>query len=255
MTSLSVTPVKGLALHHPDRVELDASGAVGDRDFFLVDDRWRLLSITRTGVFAPWRATFDRDSEVLCLDAADGRHLEAPVVRGKPLVADFSGSRSVPGHFVDGPWSQWLSDIAGQPVSLVRAKAPGEGFDTYPVTLLSDESVAELGRHAPAGSMDARRFRMLIGFSGVTPYEEESWARRTLAVGSARLRVGGPVPRCNATTRDPDSGDSDLRTLHLIHEHRGRQPNEFGDGLNLGVFAEVVTPGTVSVGDELHLGQ
>jgi uncharacterized protein YcbX len=253
VTRLSVTPVKGLALHHPDHVELDAEGAVGDRDFFLVDDRRRLLSITRTGVFAGWRASFDRHADVLRLDATDGRQLEAPVLLGGPLVADFSGSRAVPGHFVDGPWAQWLSDIAGQPVALVRTKVPGEGFDTYPVTLLSEESVAELGSHAPAGSMDARRFRMLIEFSGVTAYEEESWRRRTLTVGSARLRVGGPVPRCNATTRDPDSGESDLRTLHLIHEHRGRQPNEFGDGLNLGVFAEVVTPGTVAVGDELLL--
>ena len=62
------------------------------------------------------------------------------------------------------------------------------------------------------------------------------------------------MPRCNATTRDPDSGVRDVKTLRLIEEHRGQTPNDFGEGLNLGVYADVVTTGMISVGDELHLG-
>jgi MOSC domain-containing protein YiiM len=37
----------------------------------------------------------------------------------------------------------------------------------------------------------------------------------------------------------------------VINAYRGQQPNEFGDGLNFGVYAEVVTPGTVRLGDEV----
>ncbi len=255
MNRLSTTPVKGFALNHPDTIELDANGAVGDRDFFLVDESQRLLSITRTGVFASWRAEFNRAGNLLRIASADGQQLEAPVSGSEPIAVDFSGTRPIPGHLVEGPWSDWLSGIVGQSVFLVRTETPGAAYDEYAMTLLSDESVAELGRHAPDGSIDPRRFRMLIGFSGVSAYAEEAWHGQTVRIGSATLRMGGPVPRCNATTRNPDSGDSDLKTLHLIHQHRGRQPNEFGDGLNLGAYAEVVTPGRVSVGDEILRGQ
>ena len=254
MTRLSTTPVKGFALNHPETIELDANGAVGDRDFFVVDESQRLLSITRTGVFASWHAAFDRASNLLRIASADGRQLEAPVSGSEPIAVDFSGTRPIPGRLVEGPWNDWLSGIVGKAVLLVRTESPGAAYDEYAMTLLSDESVAELGRHAPDGSIDPRRFRMLIGFSGVSAYAEETWDGQTVRVGSATLRMGGPVPRCNATTRNPDSGDSDLKTLHLIHQHRGKQPNEFGDGLNLGVYAEVITPGRVSVGDEIAVG-
>ncbi len=254
MAKLSTTPIKGFALDHPDTIELDANGAVGDRDFFLVDDKYRLFSITRSGAFASWHASFDRVRNLLRV-ASDDRQLEAPVTASESIAVDFTGTRPIPGHLVEGPWNDWLSEIAGRRVSLVRTDAPGAAYDEYAMTMLSDESIAELGRHTPDGSIDRRRFRMLIGISGVSAYEEESWRGRSIRIGSAALRMGGPVARCNATTRNPDSGESDLKTLHLIQQYRGRQANEFGDGLNLGAYAEVVTPGVISVGDDVLLGQ
>jgi hypothetical protein len=95
---------------------------------------------------------------------------------------------------------------------------------------------------------------MLVGFTGVDPYTEDTWNGQELRIGSTHLRVRGAVPRCNATTRDPDTGVRDVKTLRLIEEHRGQTPNDFGIGLNMGVYADVVTPGTIAVGDELVLG-
>jgi uncharacterized protein len=253
VTTLFTTPVKGFALHSVDSVDLDSNGAVGDRDFFMVDDEHTLVSITRIGTFASWRADFNRDTGTLILQSADGQTLEAPTPLGQAVVGQFYDDREVPGHLVEGPWSQWLSDAAGRSLTLVRAAASGGAFDEHAVTLLSDESVAELGQHAPGGALDARRFRMLIGFSGVEAYAEDAWNGRTLRIGAAELRVRGPVPRCNATTRDPDSGVRDVKTLRLIEEHRGQTPNDFGEGLNLGVYADVTAAGRISVGDELHL--
>ena len=62
ITRLFTTPVKGFALHSVDAVDLDSNGAVGDRDFFMVDDDHRLVSITRIGTFASWHADFDSSS-------------------------------------------------------------------------------------------------------------------------------------------------------------------------------------------------
>jgi uncharacterized protein YcbX len=59
--------------------------------------------------------------------------------------------------------------------------------------------------------------------------------------------MGGQIPRCAVTTYDPDSGVRDFGTLHAIKRLRG----ENGAGkLPFGVYAEVVEPGTVRVGDE-----
>ncbi|MFL6180862.1 MAG: MOSC domain-containing protein [Actinomycetes bacterium] len=253
VTVLSTTPVKGFGLHHPDAVTLDVNGAVGDRDFFLIDNERRLFSITRTGVFASWVATFDAATDVLTLTHPDGTVLEDKTATGEEVVGHFDEGRDVRGFLVDGSWTRWLSELAGRPVSLVRAADAGYAFDVHPVTVVSDASVADLGKQAPTSSIDARRFRMLMEITGVGPYEEDSWDSRTVRVGTALLRMRGPVPRCNATTRDPDSGERNLKTLALITERRGMLPNAEGEGLNLGVYADVVEPGIVSVGDELRM--
>ena len=225
-----------------------------DRDFFVIDSSQQLLSITRTGVFAAWRAQFDRDRSVLTLASPDGRVLEDTVAEGTATVVDFWESREVAGHIVGGPWSDWLSEVAGQPVELVRATEPGGANDETAVTVISEESVAELARVTNSEAIDIRRFRMLINVSGVEAYAEEVWRPATARIGSALLKMRGPVPRCNATTRDPDTGTRDLKTLRLIAEGRGMQPDEFGEeGLNLGAYADVIEPGVVSVGDRVEL--
>jgi uncharacterized protein YcbX len=254
VTRLFTTPVKGFALAEPDSVMLESSGAVGDRDFFVIDANQQLLSITRTGVFASWQARFDRDSDVLTLISSDGRVLEDKVTPGAGTVVDFWESHDVAGHVVGGPWSAWLSEIVGQPVQLVRANDPGGATDVTAVTVLSEESVAELARVTDSETIDPRRFRMLINVSGVAAFAEETWHPSTARIGSALVKMRGPVPRCNATTRNPDTGAKDLKTLQLIAQGRGMQPDEFGeDGLNLGAYADVIEPGVVSLGDPVEL--
>jgi uncharacterized protein YcbX len=154
---------------------------------------------------------------------------------------------------VEGPWNEVLSDAAGEPVRLVRASDPSAGHDGYPVTLLGEESVAGLARRSGARPVDGRRFRMLIGFAGLSAHTEDCWRGQTIEIGGAVVRVGGPVPRCAATTRDPDRGARDLPTVRMIRSYRGVRANEFGRGVNFGVYAEVVTEGIVRVGDALSV--
>lgn len=251
LTQLFTTPIKGFALSTPNSVTLDKNGAVGDRDFLIADDGGGLISITRTGAFASWHAQFAAGSGVLTLTSSAGPTFEDRVVDEESTVIDFGDERFVQGHVVGGSWSEWLSEIAGRPVQLVRAEEPGGAFDVASVTVVSEESVAELAKAADVPSIDIRRFRMLLNITGVPPHEEESWSGRRVRLGSAVLQMAGPVPRCNATTRDPDSGERNLKTLKLIADLRGMQPNEFGEGLNLGAYATVVEPGVISVGDVL----
>ena len=253
VTRLFITPIKGFALSEPEQITLNGHGAVGDRDFFLADENDQLFSITRSGNFASWRAQFDADASRLRLTSAQGATLDEQVTTGPDQEFEFVESRKVSGAKVQGPWSEWLSKIAGKPVWLVRATSAGDGYDEKPVTLLAEESVAELARATGVDPIDVRRFRMLINVTGIAPYEEDTWNDRTVTIGTARLQMSGPVPRCAATTRDPDSGTKDLKTLALIAESRGMQPNDFGEGLNMGVYADILETGTIRVGDRVIL--
>jgi uncharacterized protein len=76
---------------------------------------------------------------------------------------------------------------------------------------------------------------------------------RLAAVGAAEIRIGGPVPRCAATTRDPDRGVRDLPAVQVIRAYRGLRDTFFGPGAPFGVYADVVTPGRVRVGANMPL--
>jgi MOSC domain-containing protein len=178
---------------------------------------------------------------------------DGPIRPGAPVTADFYGKRKVAGTVIEGPWNGVLSDAAGEQVRLVRGDEPGAGHDEYPVTLLGAESVAELARRSGAGSVDARRFRMLISFSGLSAHAEDRWQGQAIEIGEALVRAGGPVARCAATTRDPDRGVRDLPAVRMIRSYRGVQVNEFGRGVNFGVYADVVAEGVVRVGDPLRV--
>lgn len=251
VTQLSTTAIKGFRLHHPTSIVLTAGGAVGDRDFLLVDETNRAFSVTRTGVFLPYWSHLDPDTQVLTVGREDRVCLESPVVRGEPVHAHLFGDRYVDGHRVVGPWDAFFTDLAGVPLRLVRTSAPSGGFDLHPVTLLSEASVAALGQEADGASLDPRVFRLLIRCGGLEPFAEDGWSGAEVSVGSAVLRMGGPVPRCASVQRHPDRPDEKLTTLRRLNAVRGAQPSELGQTLNLGVYAEVLQPGVVTLGDHL----
>jgi hypothetical protein len=136
---LSVTPVKSLALHHPEEVVLERCGVARNRRFYLVREDGRLLAGVHHGPLVEVRADWDETAERLRLAFPDGSVVEDEVRLGEPLSTDFWGHR-VRGRLVLGPWARPLSAFAGRPVRLVKADEPGGGVDVDPVTLVSLES-------------------------------------------------------------------------------------------------------------------
>ena len=253
VTRLSVTPIKGLALSHPPSIDVTDTGALGDRAFYLVSADDRLVSITKTGALVGLTATWDADHQVLSINNSGDVVFTSGISLGAPHDANFFEFRQARGRVVEGEWVQVFSDLAGQPLRLIKADDSNGGRDVEPLTLLGEASTAELARHAGLDHVDSRRFRMLIEFDGAAPHEEDTWDGRVITVGEAVIVGGGPVQRCAGTTRNPSSGEIDLRTLTLIGGYRGRQQSIFGTGFNFGVYATTLTSGRVSVGDPLRI--
>jgi uncharacterized protein YcbX len=243
---ISVSPVKGFRLSHPDEIVLGPDGVVENRRFFLVDADGQRLRSSET----PWptriRADYDSAAEVLRMHFPDGGEVESGAIASGERIHSTSGTIDVTGQIVEGPWEAPLSHLAGRPVRLARADRAGAGLNA-PVTLVSDGSLARLACEAGRNDVDARRFRMLFRLDGCDPHEEDTWDGLSFEVGSAVVRVGGPVDRCAVTTRDPETGERDLDTLRLLKDYRGQRPS---DGAVLfGVYATVERPGVVRVGD------
>ena len=234
---ISVTPVKGFRLGHPEAVDLTEHGAAEDRLFSLV---WAEGGRVRSSLNA-WHATVEAryDDGLLAMRFEDGTTVEGDGdALGEELTIDF-GERQVPVRVVDGPWTEPLSRLAGKPVRLVRGAHPNVGKDA-PVSLVSDGSIARLEREA-GRKLDPRRFRMLFELTGCAEHEEDEWRARSVRVGEAIVRVESPVVRCAVTTRDPATGERDFDTLWLLERYRGE--------VVFGMLADVERPGHVRVGD------
>ena len=249
----NVTPVKSTALHHPDEIQLDRGGTRGDRAFFFVDGRGKRFSGATKAPILPIRSRYDAEADELELELPNGVVVSGqPAASAEALIVDFYG-RPVRAHIVDGPFSEALSGYVGQTVRLARPDRQGEALDVRPVTLVSLASVEELSRRGgnDGGPLSPARFRMTIEIDGVsTPHEEDTWRSRRVRVGEAELLVEDPVPRCVVTTLDPDTGLRDFPTLHVIKDYRGVSPE---GQLEFGVYAQVVEPGRVRVGDRFEV--
>jgi uncharacterized protein YcbX len=245
---ISVSPVKGFRLSHPEQVALGRDGVADNRRFFLVGADGQRLRSSLTVWPVLVQADYDAKAELLRMRFPDGAEIEGDAHRNGATIRSTAGTLPVTGRVVEGPWEAPLSRLAGHQVRLVRADRPADGMNS-PVTLVSDGSLGRLAEVAGRAHVDARRFRMLFEVAECEPHEEDTWEGGAFHVGEATIRVGGPVDRCAVTTRDPETGERDLDTLRLLKEYRGQRES---DGAVLfGVYATVERPGVVRVGDPL----
>ena len=245
---INIAPVRSLALEHREAVELTERGVVEDRRFFVRDAaNARIVDQLIAGPMVQVKAWTDPEATMLRLTFPDGRVLEGDVQLGDPVETPIHHRVGV-GHDVVGPWGPALSEFLGREVVIVRCDRPGGTRTSKPTTLVSDGSLDAIGAVLGAGAVDARRFRMLFELEDAPPHVEDTWIGGCVSVGDAVLRVGGGVARCAMTTHDPDTGARDLDTLRAIKEYRGLTD---GKDLMFGVWADVVRPGWVRVGDEV----
>jgi uncharacterized protein YcbX len=251
VSRLSITPVRSMALQHPHSIELGPNGVANDRRYSLHTEDGRIFDATKHGALVQIRASLETSNgrERLALVMPSGEVLEGDVGLGDPVLLDVY-DRLFTARPVIGPWADAISEWAGRRLRLFRSERLPHEQDRYPVSIVSEASVDELARQGNDGQqLDARRFRMLIEVAGAeTPHEEDTWLGREVAIGEAVVRVTKPDARCVITTQDPDTGVRDFPTLHVIRQYRGLRE---GRKLDFGVYADVVRPGRVAVGDAI----
>ncbi len=138
-----------------------------------------------------------------------------------------------------------LQGHTGNAFALTRANTPQT--DVRPLSLISLQTVERLAEEL-GQALDERRFRanLLLDLPGGA-FHEDALVGKTVKFGEmAVLAVRERDPRCRFVTYDPEAPDTEplfgLMKL-LDRQHQGRA----------GVYASVVIPGRVAVGDAIQV--
>ena len=118
-------------------------------------------------------------------------------------------------------------------------------FDTMPLSLLTTQTLAGLGRLVGTGL--AARAVPAQPRSWMRPghdFPEDAWVGRVLRIGGLRMRVDQRDKRCVMVTIDPVTLHRNPAILRAIARERDNR---------LGVYGSTVEPGRVAVGDPVEL--
>jgi uncharacterized protein YcbX len=250
--SLAITPVKATRLRSVERVRLEHQGVRENRRFLLVDDRDRMINAKHLGELTALVADYSDADRRLRITFPGGKTIEDVVRHDGQIDAGFY-SGLLRGRLVAGPWSDAISEYAGQPLRLVEAGDAG-AVDRGALGAASLISRGSLRRLADAGGcdgVDVRRFRMLIEIDGVEAHAEDAWVGHAVRIGEASVAVEGHVGRCLITSRDADTGVVDLPTLDILRDYR--RDLDTTEPLPFGIYGRVLEPGTIRVGDAVLL--
>lgn len=250
VSGLATTAVKGMRVGAVEQIELGPLGARGNRTFYVVDERGRMVNGKQLGALQTIVPDYDPAAETLALTFPDGTRAAGSVDYGGTVATRFF-SEPRDARRLRGPWSEALSAFVGRPLRLVASEAAVDRGRAGSTSIISRSSLRRLAEVAQRDAVDARRFRMLIEIDGVDAHEEDRWVGHRVRIGAATLAMRGHVGRCLVTSRDPESGQVDLPTLDLLGTYRRELQST--EPLPFGVYGEVVRCGTVRLGDPVTL--
>ncbi|KJC64524.1 hypothetical protein SAMN06295879_2303 [Agreia bicolorata] len=252
--SLYRYPVKGLTPEPLDRVALEAGRAFPfDRlfalakpqgaynaDTFVPVSKREYYVLLNTDRLAGLAVGFDPETGLIRV-----------TVQGHPVLEADLSTEAGRAEFVE-----LYARVADLPDGErpVLAEQPGYNFTDQAnngsrmmntISLINRASIREfearIGRE-----LDPLRFRANVYIEGLEPWVERDWIGRELQLGGSggvTVRVVEETERCAATEVDPSTARRDVPVVRLLHENYGHEI--------MGVFAEVLSVGTLAPGDSV----
>jgi len=206
-------PVKSMLGERCEELQIDARGAVGDRLYAVRDAEGKLGSGKNSGRFRRLEGLFT-------FQAA-----------GIPPTVTFPDGRRLPA--TDPGVHAALSAALRAQVTLAKEREIAH-HDAEPLHLVTTGSLARLGA-------DERRFRPNLVIR--TEADEAGWEGSILRIGGATLKVMRSTERCVMITM----AQSELPDEPGLLRRLG------GEAPLFGVYAEVLSPGRIRLGDEVLL--
>ena len=250
--ALTRFPIKGLSGQILDSVTLEAGhGFPGDRKFGFARPnsgfdpadpkplpKGKFYMLARDASLALLGTEYDEDTGKLFLTADDiSARFDISTAAGKQKASQFlKAYLSLPDE--ENPQLYEASPHRFTDVSVDSAEMMNA------VSIINVDSVDAFAQ-AIGQAVDPRRFRGNIQLSGMSPFAELDMVGQEITVGSARLKIVRRTRRCPATEVNLETGERDMKTPRLLREHYSH--------MDMGVYAEVVQGGVLSVGGAVEL--
>ena len=267
-------PVKSMIGEQVSSIEVARHGFVGDRHWAVRDEvRGGIRGAKKFGGLMCLRAEAAANGETHIhfpdgtdfiagdpsLDARLSLELEHEVTlqslpaatdlnhfrRGEPDSEDLlTELRAIFGREDDEP----LPDLSVFPPEIMEFESPpGTHHDAFPLLLMTTTALRTLSSALPDSVIDVRRFRpsIVIDTEDQLGNPEFDWVGRNLRLGEIELRIGAACPRCVMVTREISA---DIPADRAVLRHIVRDLDQ-----NLGVYATVTNPGTITEGDTVTL--
>ena len=239
-------PVKSLQGEQLDEARVEDDGLFGDRRWGIRDQRTgRILTARRRPELLVAAGAYDGDVPVITLP--DGRTAVGPGRSTDALLSDWLASPvSLVASVGDAGRAEYFADATDDTSRAIEWTMPAERYvDTAPVLLLTTASLRTAAALHPNGVWDPRRFRpnLLVELEG-EGWVEDQWVEQPIQLGTATIVPTQPCVRCTMVTRPQPGLEADVDVFRtLARHHHG----------HVGVWADVVTPGQVRVGDQVSL--
>ncbi len=165
------------------------------------------------------------------------------ILKNNQLVAsgnlqNNTGKKAIEDFFVN----YFGDEIKGRPRIVEASGYMFSDVDNKVLSCINLASVRELEKLVGI-KVNLLRFRANIYFDGIPAWEELDWIGKDFSFGEVKVKAWKLTTRCGATDVNPETAKRDLqvqKTLITKYGHR-----------HLGFYAEVLSDGKISVGDEL----
>lgn len=141
-----------------------------------------------------------------------------------------------------------LPDLSVFPAELMEYESPlGTYFDAFPLLIMTRAGLDFVQSKAGESVIDVRRFRPNIVVDTGEASEgfvEEDWAGKKMRIGNLMVQCEVICPRCVMVTHGFDDLPKDPTIMRTLVRETGG---------HIGVYASVLEPGSVRVGDEVEI--
>jgi hypothetical protein len=262
-------PVKSLLGENLGACDVTGRGLAGDRVLALVHRETGKVASAKNPRL--WR-------DLLRLAAASGPDVKIAFPDGTAMASTDPGIHAALSEFLGHPVTltatpppdatldradpeQVLRDGIEAPVlveigHLGGAAPQGTFFDFAPLHLLTTSTLERIAELSPRGAVELERYRPNIVIRTAAPgFAENDWTGRDLRIGSElTIRIVCRTPRCAIPTLEHGDLPRDVAALRLPAAHNRVSPlDDWGPQPCAGVYAQVLRPGRVEVGDEARL--
>jgi uncharacterized protein len=128
----------------------------------------------------------------------------------------------------------------------------GTFFDFAPLHLITTSALERIAGLSPRGTVERERYRPNIVIRTTAPgFAENDWVGCDLRIGNDLIiRVVSRTPRCAIPTLEHGDLSRDVSALRVLADHNRIRPlDALGQQPCVGVYAQVLRPGRIQLGD------